>query len=232
MNDATAQVIEEEISTRRDQGGIVGENAGSSIWLVSFTDVVALMLTFFVLLYSMSSPDQERWQQKIGQAPPTMNPYDGQKMEQGVHDTININRIDYQAADNLDYVEALIKEKIGQINPNSGVSLGRSDSHVEFVISIKKAFSGNGRPTTQLINTLNRIAPVLNNMNNQITIKAVYNTSRAGQSFNTLQVIGRIFKSSGYKKPLSISMNGLGKITDRDTIKLVLETNTGRRVNR
>ena len=28
-------------------------------WLVTFTDIMALMLTFFVLLYSMSVPEHE-----------------------------------------------------------------------------------------------------------------------------------------------------------------------------
>ncbi len=35
-------------------------------WMVTFTDLVALMLTFFVLLYSMSSLDVVKWQNLTG----------------------------------------------------------------------------------------------------------------------------------------------------------------------
>lgn len=38
------------------------QQLASPLWLLSFTDVMALMLTFFVLLYSMSTPDRARWQ--------------------------------------------------------------------------------------------------------------------------------------------------------------------------
>ena len=41
--------------------------AGSSTaWMVTFTDLVALMLTFFVLLYSMSRLDVVKWQNLTG----------------------------------------------------------------------------------------------------------------------------------------------------------------------
>lgn len=37
------------------------ENNDSSAWLVSFADLLSLMLTFFVLLYSMSDIPQKKW---------------------------------------------------------------------------------------------------------------------------------------------------------------------------
>lgn len=222
--------IIEIIARRNNPGDEQPQN--SSTWLVSFTDVIALMLTFFVLLYSMSSPDQEKWQKKLGVAPMTMNPYGGQEMQQGIHDTVNINRVDYEQANNLDYVEAILKEKIGAIDPNTGVRLGRANGKIEFMIDIDQAFTSRGRPRTEFINSFNKIAPIVNNMNNQVQIQSSYNPEKSMDSFNALQVIGRIFNSSGYKKPIGISLNGLGKAADQKTIRLILDTNTGRRVNR
>ena len=40
--------------------------ASPNAWMVTFTDLVALMLTFFVLLYSMSSLDIVKWQNLTG----------------------------------------------------------------------------------------------------------------------------------------------------------------------
>ena len=33
------------------------------LWLITFTDIMALMLTFFVLLYSMSIPEVKKWEE-------------------------------------------------------------------------------------------------------------------------------------------------------------------------
>lgn len=33
----------------------------SNIWLISFTDIIALMLTFFVMIFAMSNPKTEAW---------------------------------------------------------------------------------------------------------------------------------------------------------------------------
>lgn len=41
-------------------------SGSSNAWMVTFTDLVALMLTFFVLLYSMSSLDVVKWQNLTG----------------------------------------------------------------------------------------------------------------------------------------------------------------------
>ena len=37
--------------------------AGSPAWMATFSDLMNLLLCFFVLLFSMSSIDTEKWQQ-------------------------------------------------------------------------------------------------------------------------------------------------------------------------
>ncbi|MFP5516203.1 MAG: flagellar motor protein MotB, partial [Alphaproteobacteria bacterium] len=43
-------------SATEDRGG-----QRKTLWLISFTDLISLMLAFFVLMYSMSEPEAERW---------------------------------------------------------------------------------------------------------------------------------------------------------------------------
>ena len=161
-----------------------------------------------------------------------MKPYAGQNLMAGVHDSININRMDFENADNLDYVEALLKEKITDFNSESGVEMRRLTYKIEFVISLPKAFSSDGRPKAELIKALETLAPILNNMNNQVAIASVYNKDKSQGQFNAMQVIGRIFTDSGYKRPVVLEMDGLGKAADQNTIRLILEPLTGRRVTR
>lgn len=42
-----------------DRRDVMMNSAPSQIWLISFTDVIALMLTFFVLMFSMINPERE-----------------------------------------------------------------------------------------------------------------------------------------------------------------------------
>lgn len=45
---------------------------GGRAWLITFTDLVALMLTFFVMLFAMSRVEQQKWEELIGTL--TQNP--------------------------------------------------------------------------------------------------------------------------------------------------------------
>lgn len=84
------------------------------LWLITFTDVVALMLTFFVLLYSMSSPKKSEWDkfsQSLG------NQFDkeyAKPFHSGTQDTVNIDHIPTVSALNLNYLKMLITEYIKQ----------------------------------------------------------------------------------------------------------------------
>lgn len=41
--------------------GSIGRGSAGKAWLITFTDLVCLMLTFFVMLYAMSDPDPARF---------------------------------------------------------------------------------------------------------------------------------------------------------------------------
>ena len=41
------------------------EKKGSPAWMTTYSDMVTLLLTFFVLLYSFSSIDADKWQRLV-----------------------------------------------------------------------------------------------------------------------------------------------------------------------
>ena len=47
------------------QAASTGGRKPSSVWLIIFTDLVALLLTFFVMLFSMSNVQIDRWKEMI-----------------------------------------------------------------------------------------------------------------------------------------------------------------------
>ncbi len=96
------------IMVRRRYDRRAGDPPGPSIWLISFTDVMALMLTFFVLLFAMSNPKQEDWEDFTDTLQNNFNKYYGQPLNRGIQDAISIEKVDFSRALDLSYLKTLI----------------------------------------------------------------------------------------------------------------------------
>lgn len=82
------------------------------LWLVTFTDAMALMLTFFVLMYAMSVPEEEKWEQLSSAMTEGFSKFKSPQLYAGALQEINIEKLDYKRALNLDYLESLLNDII------------------------------------------------------------------------------------------------------------------------
>lgn len=78
------------------------------LWLITFGDCIALMLTFFVMLYAMSTPSQEQWERMTSTMTMEFGEYFTKKWSAGFQDTISIDTIDSTTALKLSYLKALL----------------------------------------------------------------------------------------------------------------------------
>jgi chemotaxis protein MotB len=85
----------------------------SAIWLLTFTDLVALLLTFFVMLFSMSNVKIDRWNEMIDALSQSLNPARAEpsKVPSAKY---NISSVFRKRAINLDYLTAVLDSKIGR----------------------------------------------------------------------------------------------------------------------
>ena len=58
---ADAEAPEEGATRPPDDGGGAPVEEGAPTWIVTFADMMSLLLTFFILMYSMSEVKQERF---------------------------------------------------------------------------------------------------------------------------------------------------------------------------
>jgi len=148
-------------------GRRLGDQQGtsSSMWLVSFTDVMALMLTFFVLLFAMSNPDQEQFEQFRENMQKNFSKFEGEELNRGTEDAINISRINYNEALNLGYLEVLISNLVKQ-NPELGqVTIMQNAGRLILSFPQEMLFTSGGadikpeatKTLYALVNTLRRI---------------------------------------------------------------------------
>lgn len=92
----------------------VSDARPAPLWLITFTDVMALMLTFFVLLYSMSAPKQEDWDAIIKTLNTNFSEKYARQFFRGSQDVISIDKIDTSRALDLGYLKALITNLLRQ----------------------------------------------------------------------------------------------------------------------
>lgn len=83
----------------------------SAIWLLTFTDLVALLLTFFVMLFAMSNVKIDRWKEMIDTLSQSLNPARSEptKVPSAQY---NISSVSRKRAINLDYLTAVLNQKI------------------------------------------------------------------------------------------------------------------------
>lgn len=120
----------------RRMGDIHEQEESSQVWLISFTDVMALMLTFFVLLFSMTEPTKEDWSEITSALHSEFNKFYGSFQSLGPQDTINIARMNFNQALNMDYLESLLESSNAQSKFLENVTLNKMSDRL--VISLPR----------------------------------------------------------------------------------------------
>jgi len=80
----------------------------SKAWMVTFTDLVALMLTFFVLLYAMSNVQLPKWQQLTDSLATNLNRVRDVEVVRPAHD-LNASTASREPGEDLDYLARLLR---------------------------------------------------------------------------------------------------------------------------
>lgn len=107
LGDTSTVYVSERIVKER------GHSSASEVplWLISFTDVMALMLTFFVLLYSMSVPEEDKWEEVTAAfGSEFQEKYSKPYSKSGVMDAIQIDKVRSSRALNVDYLQGIIED--------------------------------------------------------------------------------------------------------------------------
>lgn len=89
------------------------EHDRSKMWMLTFTDLVSLLLTFFVLLFSMSNVKIDEWDKVIDSLSQTLNPNPQETIARPTAQ-LNIGSLFKRRAVNLDYLTSVIEENLSQ----------------------------------------------------------------------------------------------------------------------
>lgn len=103
---STALAKAEQRQGRRRWGR--DESSTGMNWLITFTDIMGLMLTFFVMMYAMSVPEQEKFAEIASSLSSELKSFSGDVSMAGPEDSLDMRRVDFNRALDLNYLQTLI----------------------------------------------------------------------------------------------------------------------------
>lgn len=121
--------------------------AGGASWMDTYGDMVTLLLCFFVLLYSMSTVDQEKWEQIVQSFRRETN--SSVDIDSGKGTGLQYNPVDEKGITEEDVEDALneiakqIKEYTTQNNMNQQISVSQGAGYVFITFQDAVFFAGD-----------------------------------------------------------------------------------------
>lgn len=145
--------------------------AGSNAWMMTVADLFSLMLTFFVLLYSMSVIQREQWD-VIAQS--LM-----QRMQVVIDEEIpapssewQINRAEFTYARGLDYLNKIMGARFESFRGMDGVLITRGKDRITLSLTSDTMFQpGSVTIEPEAREMLMKVGQFLANVGNAITIE-------------------------------------------------------------
>lgn len=121
--------------------------AGGASWMDTYGDMVTLLLCFFVLLYSMSSVDQEKWEQVVQSfrrdtsSSVDVAPGQGTGLEYNPSDSDKIT--EEQVEEALNEIAKQVEEYAMQNNMNKQISVSQGAGYVFITFQDAVFFAGD-----------------------------------------------------------------------------------------
>jgi chemotaxis protein MotB len=141
------------------------------IWLITFADLISLLLTFFVLLFSMSSLENAKWQ-RVNALLSTRSVPDTTEDMTAQGAARNLPVVESRYAADLDYLAAIFTQQLAKDQALAGISVRRLDDRVVISLPEDAVFaSGQGELDRRGQQVMYVLSGILRNIGNQIDIQ-------------------------------------------------------------
>ncbi len=206
------------VTMTRDRGRrlrlAVPDKAGSATpaWLVSLSDLIVLMLTFFVLIFAMGEPEPRSWRAMVDSVGESV----GQTVAGARH---GIEAVESRSPVSLSYLAVLLESQFADHDILSTVRIEAHDDRVVIVLPDYQLFVPEGDTLTETgRETLFLLSGVLRRINNRIDVTAQADreavlagrsTPLWGLALRRAVAVAGVLTRFGYGRPL-IARSRLG----------------------
>lgn len=192
-----------------------GDDAPSApLWLLTFTDIMALMLTFFVLLYSMSVPDTEQWEEMVSAVEQGMVQHKTLRSFSGDFQEVSIDKVDTVRALDLNYLQNLLQKQIDHDESLSAALLFRAKDRLIISLPVDLVFEkGKADVGVEAKRALLSLSNIFYRLRNRIEIVGHTDPSPAGGgayqdnwslSLARASNVASVLYQSGYKRAVLV----------------------------
>ena len=144
--------------------------ASSRAWLITFTDLVSIMLTFFGTLFAMFIVKFDQWK-NISDSLSQLLPHTTEPQVKAVTATFNIGTIFKKEATDLDYLSSILKENITKTEDLKGTRVASFDDHLVMSLRSDGLFQpGQAALENDAQAAIFVLGGVFQNIDNEITV--------------------------------------------------------------
>lgn len=121
------------------------DTGGGASWMETYSDMVTLLLTFFIMLYAMSTIDAQKYATIIESFSKQMNPIAYQQIQQDSsesQDSSDPETVSESEEENLDQLYSMLKQYIDDNDLAGQVELQKSEEYVFIRFSDSVTFRG------------------------------------------------------------------------------------------
>ena len=131
---------------RKSSGG------GGANWMDTYGDMVTLLLTFFVMLYAMSSLDQQKWEIFVKSIYPSSSDKQeiaiNQPIDEGTYDVNGNIEMEELVDDEMETLYLVLAEQFNSMGIE-GVTLSRGEDYTFIAFEDKTFFEGDSSELTE-----------------------------------------------------------------------------------
>jgi len=211
------------------------------IWLVTFGDVTALLLTFFVMLFSTTTIPSETWEAVVGPMSDSLQFAKAGRTPNPESDK-SVPNIELQPALPTEYLTAVLQDHLGQDEILKNAIVRRLGSRVVISLFGDALFEqGGAQLSDNAKSSIFRLGGVIANIGNQLEILGHADpTTNDGQDFdanwllslNRANAVAGELEASGYQRNIIALGLGDSRYTHLDaTLKEARRLELARRVD-
>lgn len=194
-------------------------------WVIIFADLMALLLTFFVLVYSMNAVNQDRWAAITVSFADQLNPSRPQIELRPAPESKSIQRYEPQAI-GLDYLRTVLEQGLRGKGLGSAVTVNRLDDSLVLSFFADKFFLADGdefNPRGRQV--VFEVASLLAQLDNNIVVTGHVNPAYSEQvsglghiafSLSRASAVGDALVKAGFNRPFQILGYGYSRFPDID----------------
>ena len=199
------------LSSQEEEGdGSIASKTDQS-WMLIFTDLVSLMLTFFVLLFSMSVVQVDAWNNIVSTLSQSLKPSERLSQSKAAS-SFDISTLSMSRAINLDYLSSVLEKAMASDKLLKNAQLMRFEDRLVIGLPGDRLFETNDAVLSKAARrALSNLGGILRNIGNQIgtnghtdptPLKGSQYTSNWELSVGRATAVANALKRSGYKEDI------------------------------